>query len=250
MKTVILATLLCCGAICLFAQPNNSPAYNQSDTKANAQPSPPAKNSEESTANTEAAKSSPPYWYASSEWWLVIIAALTGAAIAYQASEMARTTKVMERSTALQEVSMRQWISISPVEIKTDSNTDTECTLRVTFDILNPTKMVLNLNWIVMRFGGRKQSSTLAGHALAPDENYPMRTMLALRGDDFANYRNYRLALPIVVTVGYTDAFGKQRKQPNGCTALCGPHGVISLSPYMGSLPEDEIETGDANQAN
>jgi hypothetical protein len=95
MRYRILVAVLCFGAINLLAQPKDSPAKNETPAIHTPTPAPP-NGGHKSADDTETAKSSPPHWYTSSEWWLVLIAALTGAAIAYQAGEMARTTSVME----------------------------------------------------------------------------------------------------------------------------------------------------------
>jgi hypothetical protein len=96
MKFSILFAILCFAAIGLCSQPKDSPAKNETHA-AQSTPTPTPSNSDHKPADhTETAKDGPPHWYTSSEWWLVLIAALTGAAIAYQAREMARTTFVME----------------------------------------------------------------------------------------------------------------------------------------------------------
>jgi hypothetical protein len=95
MKAHILTAILC-GAINLLAQPSSSTAKNESKPTIQAQATSTPQDTKKPPADTKATESSSPHWYASSEWWLVVIAALTGGAIAYQAREMARTTKVME----------------------------------------------------------------------------------------------------------------------------------------------------------
>jgi hypothetical protein len=64
-----------------------------------------------------------------------------------------------------------------------------------------------------------------------------------LRDERLKSYRDYKLVLRMVVTVGYTDAFEKQRKQAFGWLWRCGPPASAETSPYDGNLPDDDIET-------
>ena len=101
MKTGPFVAVLCLGAISLFPQPKDNPAKNETPaTHSTPTPAPPNRG-QKSANDTEATKSGPPHWYTSSEWWLVLIAALTGAAIAYQAREMAKTTEIIGRQADL-----------------------------------------------------------------------------------------------------------------------------------------------------
>lgn len=89
------------GTINIFAQPSDYSPKPKSDTTVQAQ-SPLAENDKQvGTAYIKTAKGGYLHWYASSEWWLVIIAFLTGAAIAYQAREMTKATKVMEKQISI-----------------------------------------------------------------------------------------------------------------------------------------------------
>lgn len=97
VKSCIIAAIVCCIAVHLFAKPNDRATKNENATADHAPHTVTFVNNEESTAKAETAHSRPPRWYTSSEWWLVIIAALTGLAIAYQARETARATGAIER---------------------------------------------------------------------------------------------------------------------------------------------------------
>lgn len=88
--------LVLCIAGSLFAQPNDSSSKTEKNGADDTKTASAFKHDDKSRADADAADQSSKRWYTSSEWWLVIIAALTGFAIAYQAREMTRATKVME----------------------------------------------------------------------------------------------------------------------------------------------------------
>src|SRR4051812_6292372 len=101
MKPLVFAVLMCFAAVGLFSQPKDSPTKNEK-TATQSTPTPAPSNSDHKPADqTETAKSGSPHWYTPSEWWLVLIAALTGAAIASQAREMAKTTEIIGRQADL-----------------------------------------------------------------------------------------------------------------------------------------------------
>ncbi|SRR6266481_1300892 len=102
MKMLVAAFFVCI-TIGLFYQPKGSPAKNEQTATQSAPTPAPTDNDHKTATHTDSTKGGSPHWYTSSEWWLVIIAALTGAAIAYQAREMKDATEVMRgQLTAMQ----------------------------------------------------------------------------------------------------------------------------------------------------
>jgi hypothetical protein len=87
--------------------------------------------------------------------WLVIIAALTGAAIAYQAGEMINTTKAIRRQSELQEANLAQWVDLKLLGllVATTSRTDPpkEVTLNLRWRVLNNTPFPFTLQKIEVK---------------------------------------------------------------------------------------------------
>jgi hypothetical protein len=98
----LIAISLCVLAIAVPGQPDKRPTQSQSNPAENGQTTVVFENHSKASDKEAAPKDSSPRWYTPlkrPDWWLVIIAALTGLAIAYQAREMRRATKEMEKSS-------------------------------------------------------------------------------------------------------------------------------------------------------
>jgi hypothetical protein len=118
MRYLILVAVLCFGAINLFAQPNNSSPKSESNSAGNSKATSTPEHNGITATNTEETKSGPERWYTAfqrPDWWLVAIAFFTGLAIAYQAREMTRATKEMQKAgdqaAKHVELTERPWIS-------------------------------------------------------------------------------------------------------------------------------------------
>ena len=77
---------------------------------------------------------------------------------------------------------------------------------------------------------------------LARDDVYPITIILSLNAERIDAYGKYALVLQLIVTLGYTDAFEKLRRQPFGVTCYCSPLNICNLSPFEGTLRDDRIE--------
>jgi hypothetical protein len=112
MRYRILVAVLCFGAINLLAQPKHSTPQTESNSAGDSKATSTQEHNGIAATNTETTQTSPPKWYTAlqrPDWWLVIIALFTGFAIFYQASEMTRATRVMDRQLKeMQESGERQ----------------------------------------------------------------------------------------------------------------------------------------------
>lgn len=164
-----------------------------------------------------------------------------------------RSAEAALRGIRLQEIQLKQWISIEDFQATTGrlDRAATEARLSILYHIRNPTGMPLTIDWVVFRIGIReqKQASVLKRN-LGPGESYPMRTFTVLREARLDLYRQYTLGLNIIITVGFTDAFENARKQMFGSHYRCGPPAAADPSPYEGPWPDDEIEPQENEESN
>jgi hypothetical protein len=252
MKAAILATLMCLSAVSLFCQPKGSPTKDEKTaTQATPTPTPPDSDRKVAT-EAESTKRSSPHWYTSSEWWLVLIAALTGAAIGYQAREMARTTTVMEgqlkemretgklmdtqlktmqRQVNLQELGMQQWLELSGWRIqRKDPSQGKPSSFEIATEIINVTALPLTLKAVNATIAGR-EFSFLADNMLPPNGGLITAEFpIPLKPEETARFATYALNMPVSGSVTYLDYFGKTQSQPFCFSITCGPDGYFRLS--------------------
>jgi hypothetical protein len=200
---------------------------------------------------------------------LVLVGILTLIAIGYQAREMARATKgmkhqasIMERSTAateksvaLQETQLTQWIDVGSIGSRVQNRNGkipegtTQTPLFISFDILNPTGMILNLNWVIVRIDGERKPAQLFNHAMTPGDIFPISTSVSLEGRRLEEYQRHALCISIIAYVGFTDAFNRPRKQDFPCICTCGPPSGTRPSPYHGIVPDDDLTEDEKERA-
>jgi hypothetical protein len=211
-------------------------------------------------------------------WWdklyviftgLLVIAGLAGIWYAYQTLKVLRkqtyairrqavltrrSTIATEKSIRLQEIQLAQWIDV--VGIRTRVNNvqghvpagTTQTPLFITFDIVNPTSMLVTLNWVIMRIDGERQKTRLFNHPLNPSTDpVTIDTSIMLEGNRLEEYKRYSLRFPVIVYIGYTDAFNKPRKQHFSCVCVCGPPAGTRTFPYEGTIPDEGIDQTDKN---
>jgi hypothetical protein len=85
----------------------------------------------------------------------VIIAALTGAAIVYQAREMARATDVMKMTVSLQQAALIQWVSVQKWEVSSIQRNGSQMPskLQIDFEISNESNFPLTMEAVFSFFG-------------------------------------------------------------------------------------------------
>lgn len=189
MKPYAAVVIFCLVAVNLFAQPSNTAVKNKSNPIEHAQASP--QDGQKSATNSKTPNSGSPCWYASSEWWVVIIAALTGAAIAYQAREMTRATTVMkgqltemqsagvQAGQQLQHIinSERAWIQVVVAKIQgLKPDLKDHDLVWIWPDIMNQGKTPARITKIVMRSHqvDKDDSPYPSPPRLPPEPEYPV----------------------------------------------------------------------------
>jgi hypothetical protein len=155
-----------------------------------------------------------------------------------QADIMREQIQAMERSLALQEVALRQWISIENWRGQLVSQNG-ERKLVFSFDIVNPTKFPLTLDCITVNTYGCG-SQMKANYVLAPGKKFIDRSWPTgpLSKEQGVSYDEAKLSVIVKCAVTYQDVFDKQRIQYFNVTCFCSAHSEIFFYPYAGS--EDE----------
>ncbi|MGA3052691.1 MAG: hypothetical protein ABSD63_00640 [Candidatus Korobacteraceae bacterium] len=270
MRRAVIFTV-CVFAIGMPGQPNKAPAAAQNQTQTQT-PSTTLnlENCNVTSTQPDTANNSAPDWNTAikravktPDGWLVIVAFLTGCAIWYQAREMARATEEMKKSTTaaeksaatmeksvnLQKIAMQQWIRVDDWRVE---GTDVykkhiPSTLTIAVDIDNPTDFLLTIEDVSANVAGIPWKSTIR-NVLAPNDpavkiEFPVK-MLPQWGDD---YRQNRLEVTVIGSIGYLDCFGKRQEQPMGEAFVLGMqywnHGSIGLK-------EDDRTTQGEEKAN
>ena len=199
----------------------------------------------------------------SPEWLLAVVAVLTLLVILYQAIEMRRATEVMrsstdavqrqttildrstaatEKSVRLQEVAMRQWVSIERWHGQIITRQG-ETILEFGFDIVNRTKFPLKLEYITTNANGCA-SQRNADQLLAPEKEYSVKGATGrLSGEQHLKYSEAKLTIFITGAVTYKDVFEKRRTQLFNTMCFCSTHSEFVFYPYVGtqgSGPEED----------
>lgn len=176
---------------------------------------------------------------------------IAGVAFGYATlRKIAVQTDAIKKSTELQETAMRQWVVIDNLGAHGSEPTFFYGTPRYnslvfTFDVINPTKMPLTFEWLLVRVNEQRYSMTFH-RFLAPDDRSPVKIPVAIRKKQVEDYADSKLVLSFIATIGYTDAFKNPQRQPFGAMCLCGPQSMCKVSPYEGPLPDDELEKAEA----
>jgi hypothetical protein len=212
MKTVIFVAILCLGTVNLIAQPKDSPAKNETPAAQSTPMPTPSNNDHKPADQTERAKSDPPHWYTSSEWWLVLIAALTGAAIASQAREMARTTKVMDRQLGLQTAAMRQWVDITGWIASGRQRVDGTKELTISYEVSNPTSWPLVIEKTEMQSRGLV-STSIQRTQINPHNTHRRHVHFDSEEIDGEYTAKGDIDLHITLRIWFTDAMDKPNTQ-------------------------------------
>jgi hypothetical protein len=182
---------------------------------------------------------------------LVVVGFVTAVFIGWQSWETRKAAKAAhisadatEKSVRLQETASRQWVNLD--ELRAGAQPPfvsgmTQVTLVFTFNVTNPTKMPLTVEWLIVRVNGESLTKALH-HFLPPDDVYPVKIPVTIRNKQVEEYGAYKLVLSFIATVGYTDAFERPQRQPFGVMCMCGPPAMCNISPYEGALPDDQLE--------
>jgi hypothetical protein len=165
--------------------------------------------------------------------------------------KIADQTDAIKKGTEFQETAMRQWVKVENLRAHGSERTFSYGvphyqSLVFAFDVVNPTKMPLTFEWLIVRVNEQRYAMTFH-HFLPPDDKYPVKILVAIRDKQVEEYGVNRLVLSFIATMGYTDAFRKPQRQPFGAMCLCGEESMCRVSPYEGTLPDDKSEKQEEN---
>lgn len=148
--------------------------------------------------------------------WLVIVAAITGLAILYQAREMARATKEMRRSIALQEVALRQWVDLLNWRVDfVPANGPIPPELRIRVDVVNPTQFPLTLPDAYIVFGKGNRYLFRVYFYLTPKNPYTVDTVYPLTSEMIEHFRHGNgIRIEVEGNMAHIGALGKLQPQP------------------------------------
>jgi hypothetical protein len=97
--------------------------------------------------------------------------------------------------------------------------------LMISFQIVNPTRMVLTLKETTVTLFEESPESDFFEHTLPPDNSYPYRTDVAISGESLRKYMREVYIIPLIGVIGFEDAFGKPRHYNFGFDIHCRQNG-------------------------
>jgi hypothetical protein len=162
---------------------------------------------------------------------LVIVGFLTCGLIFWQswetrrAAEAAReSSEATRKSVELQEVLNQQWLEFDNWKAVSGGTLEetNDVVWHLTFEIVNATKMPLTLNRFQIYVNDEKTSAEYR-HTLPPGKRYVIPVDTLLKGAKARSYLAGKGILPINGSIGYCDAFGKQKEQSFSIVCFCGP---------------------------
>jgi hypothetical protein len=174
---------------------------------------------------------------------LMLVGLLTFGAIIYQSIQTKRATVAMEKGTALQKAALRQWVVIQGFRDTVKprfTNTTPQLDLHFFFEIANPTKMPLTLEWYVISINGTKYSSRL-NFTLTPDKTHGLKVLMDYTDEIREKYIRDGYAITVTGVIAFTDALQEFQKQRFGYVYQSGPGKGETLN-YEGPLPDEDIE--------
>ncbi len=181
-----------------------------------------------------------PKWYAvfkQPEGWLIIIGFVTLVVLAYQANEMRRATEAMERQTKLQEVAMRQWVSLENWHGQIVLQ-EGEQILEFGFEIVNPTKFPLKLEYYGTSTGNRATQSR-PDHVLGPEKKLEVNSDTGpLSKEQIIRYKESVLSITVKGSIAYEDVFNVKRTQIFNTLCICSIDRQIHFHQFAGTDEE------------
>ncbi len=218
----------------------------QTKTHPDRQPLASRKDEESPAAETKATKSKPPRWYESPEWVLVI-GIITCFVIGWQSWATSRAAQAAhksaaatEKSVTLQEIALRQWISVenwrSAGPIIPEGGV---LSLHIQFDVVNPTDLPLTLNCVFIMFsahGVPEQGGKIGRkNLIPPKKRQPVVTSVKITEEQALKWEDEELVFIINGSVEFEDVLEKVRNQPFSGLIGCSKRGRVRFIPPYGS---------------
>lgn len=251
--------LWCALTIQFVGKPNVRPyPYQQPASTQGTQASAPQNSQAAATHSVHAQNGMPP-WYATPEWWLVGVGMLTLGAIYYQSRETAHAAKaaadsvgainrqagIMERQTAateraaeasersitLQEVALRQWVTIENWRSIVWIPEGGDLSLHIQFDVVNPTDLPLTLDYAFILFGSEGGKAGRR-NLIPPKKSHPVITTVKITEEQRVKREQGELVFMVNGYIKFVDALEKERTQEFGGLIGCSKTGVRFVPPY------------------
>jgi hypothetical protein len=176
----------------------------------------------------------------SPEWVLVFVGAVTAAFIGWQSYETRKAAKATEKSVRLQEVNLRQWVAIENWKAIPYIPEGGAWDLHVQFDVVNPTKLPLTLNSVLVTFSchgcGDQGGKIGRKNLVPPGKGHPVVTSLKITEEQLVKWEDLEELVFIVNgSVEFEDVLKKVRNQPFSGLIACSKKGGVRYIPPYGS---------------
>lgn len=171
----------------------------------------------------------PKDFYDKAAVWLSVILAIVGIGGSIVAvvtlNKISRQTDAIERSTRLQEITLKQWVtvehwrntsSLAPIQPEKRN-------LRLGLSICNPTKLPLTLKKLMVSIGNYTTETQTPDYLIAPDKDFETTVCIWLEPSHFGPYDGGILVLKAVVDVEFADALKAAQPQHISHLLVLGP---------------------------
>ena len=162
-------------------------------------------------------------------------------AIYKQTEATAQSAKAAADSVKLQEIGLKQWIELSHWQVELEALSR----LNLTFQLVNPTKLPLTLDTVVITTKGPKTETIRAGSLLAPENPFVIKMKIDIDVFGYAELRSSGFSFGLVCAVRFTDCLEQYWEQTLGRIILCGPDAVKDVSSDLNFLRKAEPPAGD-----
>lgn len=161
----------------------------------------------------------------------VIAAICTLRTIGRQTAATERAAEATRKSVELQEVALRQWVTIDNWKSLVFLPEDGGLSLHVQFDVTNPTDLPLTLDYAFIMLGdqgGKAGRSNL----IPPKKSHPVITTVKITEEDRLKREQTELVFIVNGYIKFVDALEKDRSQEFGGVIGCSKTGVRFIPPY------------------
>lgn len=158
-------------------------------------------------------------------------------AVQRQTNMLERSTAATEKSVKLQEVAMRQWVSIENWNGQIVTR-EGKRLLEFKFDIVNRTKSPLRLEFITTNAHGCATQQR-ADHVLGPEKEFSVTRVTGPLSEE----QQSKLRITIAGAVTYEDVFEERRTQRFNATCSWSTHSGFFFYQYEGTQESGSEQT-------
>lgn len=141
-------------------------------------------------------------------------------AIKRQADIMELQVRVMQQSAEMQEIGMRQWVSLTNWNVE---RVEGQKALFVHFKIENPTDIPLTLDAALLQLGDERHNGLNVSGPLTPESPREVTTIMKLTDQKLASFEESSLTIVAQCSILYRDSLNRKWQQIFTCILLCGP---------------------------